>query len=154
MYIDCRSSSGTAELAGTYTRTVFLLHDCPASVKKKSDVILSDSIIYTTSTSPKNSIQFSGSGMRIGADPNCTGTGRGALLTRGGFDTAAGTTFKNGIVRALGSISFAAQFGSSDTSGMSVIAGGEVDTTSNSVFNACPSDPDAPPVLPTFALVQ
>ena len=90
----------------------------------------------------------------IGNDTDCNGTGAAYLLTRGGFDAPAKMTLNNGTIIARGNVKFAAQFGGADgqAKGLSIIAQGSIDSTSNSAFTACPPPPGTPPRLVNFRL--
>ncbi len=157
-YIDCRTGSDRVQLAGgNYSKAVLLLHDCELEIKS-GDVTLSDTIIYTTVTTERDSIRVQGSGLTIGTDTDCNGSGRAAILTRGGFNAPAKLRFDNGSLYALLDVEFAAQFGHGSGGepgrGMSIIAGGEIDPTSRNDFNACPQPPGAPPALVTYRLAR
>ncbi len=139
-YVNC--AGGNLTMSGTFSNTVLLLNNC--KVLAKTDLTLSNTIIYNTNTDNKTSFNF-GSGNKaaklvVGTDTDCNGTGAAFLLTRGGFDAPAKMTLNNGTIIAQGDVQFAAQFGGAGgySRGLSIIAGGTIDATSNGTFVACP----------------
>ena len=89
--------------------------------------------LITTSTDDRSI--SSPQGLDLGDMATCGGTGGATLITRGGMKTAAKMQLLGGQIIAAGDVNFAAQ--ADGFVGASVIAGGEIDGTSNSSFQGC-----------------
>jgi len=74
-------------------------------------------------------------GLRIGRNDNCAVDGGGTLISKGGMKTAAKLQLYGGQIIVAKDFSFAAQ--GNGFGGASVIAGGEIDGTSNSTMGLC-----------------
>ncbi|MFZ5962148.1 pilus assembly protein TadG-related protein [Thalassococcus sp. BH17M4-6] len=103
-------------------------------VKFAQGVELRDVIIASTSTDEK--AFNSPSSLVLGLDDNCAPGGGAVLLTYGGFSVAAELAVHGSQVIALKDIDFAAQ--AQGIKGVSMIAGNNVNTTSNVQMNGCP----------------
>ncbi|GGG80995.1 hypothetical protein GCM10011415_33100 [Salipiger pallidus] len=129
----CNGSRSLSLDAGVYEAMV-LATDC--SVQFKQGVVLKDVIIATTNT---GAASFKApSGLQLGADDKCAPGGGAALLTMGGMSVASRLEVYGSQIIAMGDIDFAAQ--ADGLEGVSMIAGGNIDTTSNVVMNGCPEE--------------
>ena len=90
---------------------------------------------FITTSTDDDSIK-SPQGLDLGDMANCGDPGGAALITRGSMKSAAKMQLLGGQIIAAGDVNFAAQ--ADGFVGASVIAGGEIDGTSNSSFQGCP----------------
>ncbi|MFY0691607.1 MAG: hypothetical protein JXR14_06765 [Paracoccaceae bacterium] len=116
--------------AGTYSDFV-LVTDC--EIKFSKGTILKDVIISTTNTSSRS---FSApSGLVIGDDDGCKEGGEVLLLTKGGMSNAAKVEIYGSKIIAGGDVSFTAN--NNGVEGVSIVADGRIDATSNSDMGFC-----------------
>jgi hypothetical protein len=137
-YLAC-SSGNTANfnLGGVTLSEIVLITNC--KITFGNGTVLEDSIIATTSTSDES---FKGpNGIQIGASDSCAAGGGATLITKGGMKFASGLQLHGGRLIALGDISFAAN--ADGINGASIIAGGEIDGSSNTTMNFCGSGMEA-----------
>ena len=144
---DCLTSGRIHEVAcsggslnipsGTYSNVV-VMTDCELDFS--NDVILEDATFLTRATGDRSVSAPSGGqgGLQIGRNDNCAAGGGAQIITFGGMRTAAKMSLYGGQIVAAGDVKFAAQANGFD--GASVIAGGEIDGTSNSDFGTCKAD--------------
>jgi putative Tad-like protein involved in Flp pilus assembly len=118
---------------GTYSNIVYI-SDC--EVKLSNGVIIEDSVFVTTNTGPRSF--NSPSGFQLGADDACATGGGATLITYGGFDVAADLEVYGGQILALGDIKFAAN--ADGMEGVSFVAGGTINSTSNMNMGYCAGD--------------
>ena len=116
---------------GTDLEDVVIVTDCQVTLKK--NVTMQDAILATSSTH-KDSVKGT-SGFRLGKDDSCSPGGGAQILTMGGVKFPAKLSVYGGQIIAAGDISFAAQ--ADGIEGASMIAGGEIDGTSNTVMGLC-----------------
>ena len=144
---DCLTSGRIHEVAcsggsltipsGTYTNVV-VMTDCELDFA--TGVILDGSTFLTRATGDRSVSAPSGGngGLQIGRNDDCAAGGGAQIITFGGMRTAAKMSLYGGQIVAAGDVKFAAQANGFD--GASVIAGGEIDGTSNSDFGTCKAD--------------
>ena len=121
--------------AGTYDRMV-LSTNCIVDIN--GGAILQDVAVFTTSTDAM-SVKINtagGGGFQLGKNDGCAAGGGAQIVTRGGFKQSAKMNVYNGQIIALGSVDFAAQ---ATGNGVSIVAGGMIDGTTNMTMSACPT---------------
>lgn len=129
--IECIGGSGLTIDATTTLRNVIIISPC--EIKFSSGSSVEDVRVISTATS-SDSIN-SPSGFRIGRDDNC-GVGGGAqLITNGGMRFPADLQIFGSQLLAKGDITFAAN--ANGVQGASMIAGGEINGTSNMNMGLC-----------------
>lgn len=111
---------------------VVVVTDCNLDFANGSEV--RNATFITTSTDD-DSIK-SPQGLDLGNMTSCGNSGGAALITYGSMKSAATMQLLGGQIIAAGDVNFAAQ--ADGFVGASVIAGGEIDGTSNSSFQGCP----------------
>ncbi len=131
--LTCGGNQSIAFQAGIY-EDFTLVTNC--KVKFNQGVELRGVIIASTNTDPK--AFNSPSSLVLGLDDNCAPGGGAVLLTYGGFSVAADLAVHGSQVVALKDINFAAQ--ATGIKGVSMIAGNDVNTTSNVQMNGCPPE--------------
>ena len=119
--------------AETFSNVV-VITDC--NLKFANGAILMDATFITESTD--DSSISSPQGLQVGDEDGCTVGGGAQLITYGSMKTASKLSLFGGQIIAAGDVNFAAQ--ANGFVGASVIAGGEIDGTSNSQFYGCPPD--------------
>ena len=119
--------------AETFSNVV-VITDC--NLKFANGAILMDATFITESTD--DSSISSPQGLQVGDEDGCTVGGGAQLITYGSMKTASKLSLFGGQIIAAGDVNFAAQ--ANGFHGASVIAGGEIDGTSNSQFYGCPPD--------------
>ncbi|NNE80830.1 MAG: hypothetical protein HKN18_11230 [Silicimonas sp.] len=126
-------SGNTLNVAGETYEDVVVITDCDLTFGNGTRLI---NATFITESTDDRSIK-SPQGLQIGEDDSCAAGGDAQLVTFGGMKTAAKMQLYGGQIVAVGDVNFAAQ--GNGFSGASVIAGGEIDGTSNSVLGACPN---------------
>lgn len=139
--VNCGGSDLT--LPGELFENVVLYTTC--NLKFENGASLSNATFITTSE--EDSSISTPQGLIIGSMTTCTGVGGAQIITRGGMKSAAKWQLFGGQIIAAKDVNFAANAGG--FVGASVIAGGEIDGTSNSSFQGCPGM-----VLPNFGIVD
>lgn len=131
----CPSSNQQFQVpSDTLLQKVVLITNC--KVKFGANVALEDAIIVNTGTNAKS---FNGaSGVRLGKDDGCAFGGGAQLVTRGGVEFPANLQMFGGQILALGDVSFTAN--ANGIEGASIVAGGRIDGTANSVMAYCADD--------------
>lgn len=115
---------------------VVIVTDCEISFGGTAAV--EDAIVATTHTGSM-SLNSSAS-FRIGKDDNCAKGGGASLLTLGSFSSSADMQVYGSQIIAKQNIDFAAN--ATGVEGASLIAGGDIDSTSNMSMGFCPGEPD------------
>ena len=108
-----------------------LITNCKISFK--ADVQLIDVAIATTNTSD-DSIDGSAK-VTLGLDDNCADGGGAQLVTKGGVKLAAAMEAYGAQILALKDVIFAAE--ANGVEGISIVAGGEIDSTSGIKMAFC-----------------
>ncbi|SMX24720.1 TadE/TadG family type IV pilus assembly protein [Boseongicola aestuarii] len=111
---------------------VVLITDCDLDFANGSEM---RNATFITRSTDDNSIT-SPQGLDLGNMEVCGESGGAALITYGGMKSAATMQLLGGQIIAAGDVNFAAQ--ADGFVGASVIAGGEINGTSNSSFEGCP----------------
>jgi hypothetical protein len=122
-------------------RNMVILTDCPVSFDgavKLEDMVLSTT--YIDNNSASIAAPSSRTGLTVGKDDNCAATGGAALITRGRFDVAAKVNFYGAQVRAGTTVDFQSN---ATGQGVSIIAGGQIETNSNIEMKVCGPRPGA-----------
>jgi Flp pilus assembly protein TadG len=130
--ITCTSSSQSAKIhAGTVLSQVVIWTNCKLMFGE--NVRLEDVVVVNES---QDATSFNGaSGIQIGRDDNCATGGGAQLVTRGGINFPQYLKMYGGQMLAVGDISFTSD--ADGIQGASIIAGGRVDGTSDSVMAFC-----------------
>lgn len=132
--LTCTSGNGSISIPNnTVIRSVVIVTNCPISLGQ--NVQLEDVVIATTSTDSR-SIDGA-SGVNIGRPDDCAPGGGVQILTMGGMRFPSSMGIFGGQLLAQGDITFAAR--ANGIQGASMIAGGEIDGTSNSTMSLCGS---------------
>lgn len=118
---------------GTYQNLVYISN---CEVKLSNGIIIEDSVFVTTNTSARSF--NSPSGFQLGANDNCATGGGASLVTYGGVSIAADLEVYGGQIIASGDIDFAAN--ANGMQGVSFVAGGSIDSTSNMSMGYCDGD--------------
>lgn len=130
-YVSCRGGGSVTITTTLPLQDVVLVTDC--KVKFSQGATVENSIIATTSTDSRS---ITGpSGVNIGKDDGCADGGGTSLISKGGMSFAADLALYGGRIVSEGDISFAAK--ADGIQGASIIAGGQVDGTSNSNMGFC-----------------
>ncbi|MDU8911225.1 pilus assembly protein TadG-related protein [Aestuariicoccus sp. MJ-SS9] len=131
--LNCSGNQQVTLDPGLFSGFVFVTN---CKVKFNQGVALEDVVIATTNDDPKSF--NSPSGLTLGRPDDCAPGGGVALLTYGGFEVASDLKVHGSQVVARGSITFSAQ--AQGIQGVSMIAGGNIDSTSNIDMNGCPPE--------------
>ena len=110
--------------------------------------VVENSLLMTKSTS-KSSVS-SASGFQLGRDDNCAADGGSQILTYGGVHVAAGLEVYGSQIIASQDINFSAN--ADGVQGVSFIAGGSIDGTSNANICFCITGMERSFELPYFRL--
>lgn len=134
--IHVKTCSGSGQLTIDATpalRDVVFVSNC--EIKFASGSVLEDVVIATRNTSSRS---FKApSGLQVGRDDGCAPGGGAQLVTKGGMNFAANLAMFGGQLLAEGDVTFAAR--ASGIEGASIVAGGEIDGTSNASMAFCGS---------------
>ena len=142
-------SGGTLQIAAdTVLTDLVLVTDC--SLQFGSGVRLENVVIATTSTASDS--VTAASGLQIGRNDDCAEDGGAQILTLGDMRVPAKMAIFGGQIIAAGNIEFAAQ--ADGIEGASLIAGGEIDGTSNATMGFCGSGMEGNIEVPYFRLVS
>jgi hypothetical protein len=130
--IDCTSATQNAKIhAGTVLRNLVIVTDC--QIMFGENVVLENVVVASSNTSA-TSISAA-SGLQIGRNDNCATGGGAQVVTLGGANIPQYLKMYGGQILAAGDVSF-----TSDASGMqgfSIVSGGTVDGTTDSVLGFC-----------------
>jgi hypothetical protein len=134
-WIECGSSGTLTIPKDAVLEDMILLTDC--AVDFSQGVVLIDTTIGTTgdAASASGHTVSTPAGLMLGIDDDCTPGGGARLLIDGTFHSAAKLRMNGSQIIASGSVKLAAQARGLD--GFSVLAGGDIDVTSNNGFGAC-----------------
>lgn len=129
--LHCQGNNGRVDLPGdTVIEDIVIVTNCDIQIGQSAR--LENVVLVTTSTSDRS---ISGASDSIfGRDDNCGGGGA-KILTMGGMRFAARLTLHGSQLIAQGDIQFAAQ--GAGIRGASLVAGGEIDGTSNMNMGIC-----------------
>ncbi len=131
-HLYCDRHNGSISIpSGELIEELVLVTNC--DVNLSSGVTLEDVVLATTSTDSR-SIDGA-SDVSIGRDDNCAEGGGTQVLTMGGMRFPANLGVFGGQLLAQGDINFAAR--ADGIQGASMVAGGEIDGTSNSSMARC-----------------
>ena len=123
--LDC-SGNGDITLSAGEFRDFALVTNC--SINTSNGTVLNNVLLATDG-------DVSASHLQIGIDDNCAPGGGAAIWTKGSFNAASNLRGFGAQMLALGDISFAAQ--ADGIEGVSFIAGGEIDGTSENDLGFC-----------------
>jgi len=130
--LTCTRSNGSISIPNnTVISNVVIVTNCPISMGQS--VQLEDVVLFTTSTDSR-SIDGA-SGVNLGKPDDCAPGGGVQILTMGGMRFPSAMGIFGGQLLAQGSIEFAAR--ADGIQGASMVAGGEIDGTSNSNMSLC-----------------
>lgn len=128
----CNNQNGQLNVPnGTVISNVVIITNCQLSLGQ--DVRLEDVRIMSTNTT-RHAVSGA-SGVSIGRDDDCAEGGGAQILTLGDMSFPANLGVFGGQLIARGNIDFAAR--ADGVQGASMIAGGEIDGTSNSTMARC-----------------
>jgi Flp pilus assembly protein TadG len=130
--LTCKNDNSHKQLgSGFVLQNMVLVTDC--RLQFNSGAIIEDSIII--STNPSDKAFYASSSISIGKDDNCAVGGDVQMITLGSVDFAAGTSVYGSQIIAAGDIAFAAN--ADGIEGLSLVAGGRIDVTSNGTYGFC-----------------
>ena len=147
--IHCTNSSGRISIPNSEViRDVVIVTNC--RIDLGSNARIENSVLATTSTA-SNSVTGA-SGSTFGADDNCAPGGGVQVITLGGmrFPSALGIFGTQFLAR--GDVEFAAR--ADGIQGASIVAGGEIDATSNSTMSRCNNGMEGNFELPYFRMAM
>lgn len=127
---------------------VVVISPCP--IEFGAGVELHDAVIISTST--EDDAFYAASGLQVGKNDNCAPGGGAQLLTLGGMRFPANLALFGGQLIAAKDIEFAAR--ADGLMGASIIAGGEIDGTSNAAMGHCTTGMAGNFELDYFRLVE
>lgn len=130
--VKCQGNKLTID-ANVTMRNVVIVTDCSISFSNGIDGSSFEDVMILTSDTTDKSIT-SPAGLRVGADDGCTDGGGAVLATMGGMDFVAGVEMYGSQFLALKDIVFNSN---AIGVGSSLIAGGEIDATSNMDMALC-----------------
>jgi hypothetical protein len=130
--LTCTSNNGRITVPnGTVISNAVIVTNCPVSLGQ--NVQLQDVVLFSTSTA-SDSIEGA-SGVNLGRPDSCAEGGGVQILTMGGMRFPSAMGIFGGQLLAQGDINFAAR--ADGIEGASMIAGGEINGTSNSNMSLC-----------------
>ena len=130
--LTCKNSKTKVDVpTNTTLREGVLVTNC--TIKFGQGTVLEDVVMVTTSTEVDsfNAAQ----GLQLGKDDGCLPGGGAQLVTRGGVKVPQGLRLFGGQILAAGDVSFTSDAGGYE--GGSIVSGGRIDGTTNSVMGAC-----------------
>ena len=132
--ITCANSNGSMSIkGGEVISDVVIVTNCKIDLGSNSRI--ENAVVATESTHDRS---VNGpSRATFGADDGCAPGGGTQVITLGGMDFAANLGIFGSQLLARGDVSFAAR--SDGIEGASIVAGGEIDATSNSTMARCNS---------------
>ena len=147
--IHCTRSGGRISIpSGDPIRDVVIVTNC--RIDLSSNAQIKNSIVATTNTA-SNSVTGA-SGSTFGADDNCAPGGGVQVITLGGMSFPANLGIFGSQFLARGDVSFAAR--ADGIQGASIVAGGEIDATSNSTMALCDTGMEGNFELPYFRMAM
>lgn len=130
--MECKNDNSHKQIgAGFVMRNMVLVTDC--RLQFSSGAIIEDSVIITTNPSDKSF--YASSNIVIGRDDNCAEGGDLQMVTLGSVDFAAGTNIFGSQIIAARDIALTAN--ADGIEGVALVAGGQLDVTSNGAFGFC-----------------
>jgi Flp pilus assembly protein TadG len=131
-YLTCKNSKTKVDVpTNTTLRDGVLVTNC--TIKFGQGTILENVVMVTTSTEVDS---FSAAqGLQLGKDDGCLPGGSAQLVTLGGVKVPQGLRLFGGQILAAGDVSFTSDAGGYE--GGSIVSGGRIDGTTNSVMGAC-----------------
>lgn len=130
--LSCKNDNSHKQLgSGFELRNMVLVTDC--RLQFNSGAIIEDSVIISTNTGDKSF--YASSSITIGRDDSCASGGDVQMVTLGSVDFASGTSVFGSQIIAAGDIAFAAN--ADGIEGVSLVAGGRIDVTSNGTYGFC-----------------
>ena len=130
--LTCKNSKTKVDVpTDTTLRDGVLVTNC--TIKFGQGTILENVVMVTTSTEVDS---FSAAqGLQLGKDDGCLPGGSAQLVTLGGVKVPQGLRLFGGQILAAGDVSFTSDAGGYE--GGSIVSGGRIDGTTNSVMGAC-----------------
>jgi hypothetical protein len=130
--IDCTSPTQGAKIhAGTVLRNLVIVTDC--QIMFGENVVL-ENVVVASSNATAAAITAA-SGVQIGKNDNCATGGGAQVVTLGGVSIPQYLKMYGGQILAAGDVRFTSD--SSGLQGFSIVSGGTVDGTTDSVLGFC-----------------
>ncbi|MCA0271566.1 MAG: pilus assembly protein TadG-related protein [Proteobacteria bacterium] len=130
--LSCKNDNSHKQLgSGFVMQNMVLVTDC--RLQFNAGAVIEDSVIITTN--PSDKAFYASSNIVLGRDDDCAGGGDVQMIALGGVDFAAGTSVFGSQIIAAGDIAFAAN--ANGIEGVSLVAGGRIDVTSNGYYGVC-----------------
>ena len=131
-FIDCKNDKTMKSLDSNFVlKKMVLITDC--QLKIMSGAVIEDAVIISTNTAA-DAIQ-SPSNIIIGKDDHCVPGGDVQIVTKGGVKFASTVSIFGSQILAAGDVSLTAN--ANGFEGVSIVAGGKADVTSNGRFGFC-----------------
>jgi hypothetical protein len=147
--INCTRSGGKISIPNSEViRDVVIVTNC--SIEMGSNARIENSVVATTSTSATSITGASGS--TFGEEDDCAPGGGTQVITLGGLRFPSDLGIFGSQLLAAGDVEFAAR--ADGIQGASIVAGGEIDATSNSTMALCNSGMEGNFELPYFRMVM
>ena len=130
--LTCKNSKNMVPVeAGTILRNGVLVTNCTISFGQGS---ILENVVMVNSSTEVDSFTAA-QGLQLGRDDNCATGGGAQLVTLGGVKIPQGLKLFGGQILAAGDVSFTSDAGGYE--GGSVVAGGHIEGTTNSLMGAC-----------------
>jgi len=130
--MDCKNDQSHKQLGSGFNLVnMVLITDC--RLQFASGAVIQNAVIITKNTDAKSF--YASSDIVIGKDDHCANGGDVQMVTKGGVEFAAKVNIYGSQIIAVGDISM--QANADGIEGVSLVAGGKLDVTSNGVFGFC-----------------
>ena len=130
--VTCNGGNNTITIDGDWFRQMALVTNCKISFG--NGTTLEDAIIMTTDTDKNNAVNAS-QNLRIGKNDNCEDGGDVQILSMGSIKMTSGVDFYGSQLISAQDIELTAN--TNGVKGISLVAGGEIDVTSNGTYGYC-----------------
>jgi len=147
--IHCTRSNGSITFSNSVPiEDVIIVTNCPISIQQGG--LVQNAVLATTSTSATSITGASGT--TFGADDDCAPGGGAQIITLGGMRFPASLGIFGSQLLARGNVEFAAR--ADGIQGASIVAGGEIDGTSNSTMARCNTGMEGNFEVPYFRMTM
>ncbi|MCT8329491.1 pilus assembly protein TadG-related protein [Albidovulum sediminis] len=130
--VTCNGGNGTLTIDGDWFRQMALVTNC--QIKFANGTTLEDAVILSTNTDKNNAVSSS-QNIIIGKDDGCAPGGDVQILSLGSIKMTSGVEFYGSQLISAQDIALTAN--TNGVEGISLVAGGEIDVTSNGAYGYC-----------------
>ncbi|MCU9850281.1 pilus assembly protein TadG-related protein [Defluviimonas sp. WL0024] len=131
-YMDCKNDNTHKQIGSGFNLVkMVIITDCRLQIA--SGAVIQDAVIITTNPDAKSI--YASSDIVIGKNDHCVVGGDVQIVTKGGVEFAAKTSIYGSQILAAGDVSLTAN--ADGFEGVSIVAGGKADVTSNGKFGFC-----------------